>query len=982
MSLAEQLGATVNLSFSKDDHFDFCVAKTVNSPKYLLARARGVPAATPAWLRDSAAAHAFLPLEGPDVPHGYRPPPFAGLSVCVTGHSQHARAEIESRVVAGGGAYASDLVKGVCTHLVAADTTSAKYAHAARWDGVRIVTEAWVRACVDERARADETEFSLAAAGDASGDASGRKTRDADAEDDAQRTGDVPNERDDVPWESCFLLSARVCLRGFERDSEEHARALRVVRRAGAGTVSNPAKATHVVVPDDPPPGSLSALKELRDRVVHLTWLEACEAEARVADEEPHLVAPSLFVAAAARGATEKRDENAETSVPRRVAPDGENRHLPRSLREAARGRADRAPEREPRRRGGDPAAPNPLTRAALAKEAEAEATRAAAPADQNRPPDAGASEYPATGTELPATAFAVPETAAAGLCAFAEGGDEGGGPSTAAAVFRGERVALSPLLSREEEDAAREFISAGSGVAVACSTRAGAGSGVAPASAKYVVCPAAPTAEERRALLAAPAPERAKQVTCHWLETCVQQERVVDLTERAGPSGHGPASANPAYRPLPCDAPLPSMQSLRISTSTYDERIKASVHMLCHLLGARYTDRLGRNKNTHLIAPAAEGAKYTAAMSWGIHVVTVEWLHACVAAGERVDEAGFAPPPPEPEDETEAPGGDGGSGGAHADENPEDFLQTNKPLCSAPENLDAAADGGSQRPRGSQRQRGAAHQVGSATARASLSAVLQVSQPAAVTVADVPAPAPPAPTPAPTRAPARRPASSARAKTPKTRPKTPKTPQTQKNAPALDAAPETQRAARRSGGRGGATPSPRVGGARSPRLAARAPAAPASARAPPDGSQFAANMIDDVAAGMLGVPSAGEPGSLALDDVGDGFRVPDAVFGKRALASPSKTGSQRSRGDDADGASSGKKRRRDAHSQGDLETQHMVGLVGYADDDQPVRRGGPRGGEKPSEKRQNAGLVTSLLEGGGAGGGARGAGVRAEDWE
>ena len=88
-------------------------------------------------------------------------------------------------------------------------------------------------------------------------------------------------------------------------------------------------------------------------------------------------------------------------------------------------------------------------------------------------------------------------------------------------------------------------------------------------------------------------------------------------------------------------------MQSLRISTSTYDERIKASVHMLCHLLGARYTDRLGRNKNTHLIAPAAEGAKYTAAMSWGIHVVTVEWLHACVAAGERVDEAGFAPPPP-----------------------------------------------------------------------------------------------------------------------------------------------------------------------------------------------------------------------------------------------------------------------------------------------------------------------------------------------
>ena len=43
------------------------------------------------------------------------------------------RAEIESHVVAGGGASRLDPVKGVCTHLVAADTTSAKYAHAARW---------------------------------------------------------------------------------------------------------------------------------------------------------------------------------------------------------------------------------------------------------------------------------------------------------------------------------------------------------------------------------------------------------------------------------------------------------------------------------------------------------------------------------------------------------------------------------------------------------------------------------------------------------------------------------------------------------------------------------------------------------------------------------------------------------------------------------------------------------------------------------
>ena len=51
VALAERLGATVNLSFSKDDPFDFCVAKTVNSPKYLLAREAACLEATPAWLR-------------------------------------------------------------------------------------------------------------------------------------------------------------------------------------------------------------------------------------------------------------------------------------------------------------------------------------------------------------------------------------------------------------------------------------------------------------------------------------------------------------------------------------------------------------------------------------------------------------------------------------------------------------------------------------------------------------------------------------------------------------------------------------------------------------------------------------------------------------------------------------------------------------------------------------------------------------------
>ena len=148
--------------------------------------------------------------------------------------------------------------------------------------------------------------------------------------------------------------------------------------------------------------------------------------------------------------------------------------------------------------------------------------------------------------------------------------------------------------------------------------------------------CPAAPTAEERKVLNAAPESAR-KHVTCHWLERCVEAGLAIPLS--------GDAGLNPAYRPLPCDAPLESMQRLRVSTSLYDESVKESVHMLCRLLGAKYTDNLRRNKNTHLVVPTAEGTKYEAAKKWGLHVVTVEWLHACVKAGRRVSEVDFPPP-------------------------------------------------------------------------------------------------------------------------------------------------------------------------------------------------------------------------------------------------------------------------------------------------------------------------------------------------
>ena len=89
--------------------------------------------------------------------------------------------------------------------------------------------------------------------------------------------------------------------------------------------------------------------------------------------------------------------------------------------------------------------------------------------------------------TELPATAIAIPETNRDVANTTGGRGEIFGG----AAPFDGVYIALSDLLSLEEETAAREFITSAGGISVRETA----------AAAAYVVCPAAPTPEERRKL-------------------------------------------------------------------------------------------------------------------------------------------------------------------------------------------------------------------------------------------------------------------------------------------------------------------------------------------------------------------------------------------------------------------------------------------------------------------------------------------------
>ena len=190
------------------------------------------------------------------------------------------------------------------------------------------------------------------------------------------------------------------------------------------------------------------------------------------------------------------------------------------------------------------PAAPNPLTRQALAKEAEAEAaaedweplrraageaagrirtdrrtpTRASdspsiTPRERNSPPPPSPSPRR---TRSPSPRRAATRTA----------------PTRSRLTAFASRSALSSPRRRRTPRARSSFPGRHRRL------RASAGKlGEDFPAAAYVVCPAAPTAEERRSLAAAPEAERRRHVTCHWLETCAQQGFAIPLTGEEEPT-------------------------------------------------------------------------------------------------------------------------------------------------------------------------------------------------------------------------------------------------------------------------------------------------------------------------------------------------------------------------------------------------------------------------------------------------------------
>ncbi|KAH6603695.1 brct domain-containing [Trichoderma cornu-damae] len=87
---------------------------------------------------------------------------------------------------------------------------------------------------------------------------------------------------------------------------------------------------------------------------------------------------------------------------------------------------------------------------------------------------------------------------------------------------------------------------------------------------------------------------------------------------------------------------------SLLICLTGFDEERDEIAEVIMQN-GGRYTGDLTR-KCSHLIAKKPEGKKYTAAKSWGLHTVTLDWLRQSVERGMILEEAKFDPllPPEE----------------------------------------------------------------------------------------------------------------------------------------------------------------------------------------------------------------------------------------------------------------------------------------------------------------------------------------------
>lgn len=579
---------TIDRGYRPGSHFDVCLAAATTTLKYDVARQLRKPVVTVGWLRASAQGKRLVALDR------FMVPPFLGCVVSITGfmdltHRERLKLEVEQN----GGTFSPDLVQGKCTHLIALKPEGGKYESALKW-GIRIVSQKWLDDCVRAKANVGEACYPVV-------------QQRVVAPEVAKW---VPPQllEDDTPWDSNHLFGCRLYMVGFdahERETrnqekknlmhEDTFEKMKLVRQGAGITTKDMNKATHIVISEHASAVDYYRVRMERDRCVTAAWLVACARESKCLPMEDYLIEDKIWAENVNKTISNRRTDSGiqstrSLSSERRDEIEEGNRGNRTSRLNPGATQDIRQPEIVTRDQ-------NPLARENLSRVQVPETSKM-------------------TGTELPATE----------PIRF-DRQDESGQPTSDSIPFVGKRIALSPLLQEDEASAARDYIGQGGGSVIDSRT------GREFMNADYMVCPSMPSADERRTLRKM-ALGKMELVTCFWLDECLKQSCILSPENSV------------AFKPLPCDVPIPGLSggSIRMSTSNYTEDTKREIRMMCVLVDAKYSDQLSRAKNTHLLSPVASGKKYEAAMNWGLKVATREWLETCIKSGKLVDESEFKP--------------------------------------------------------------------------------------------------------------------------------------------------------------------------------------------------------------------------------------------------------------------------------------------------------------------------------------------------
>ena len=120
--------------------------------------------------------------------------------------------------------------------------------------------------------------------------------------------------------------------------------------------------------------------------------------------------------------------------------------------------------------------------------------------------------------------------------------------------------------------------------------------------------------------------------VSLVWISACVKNDRKYDPSEY-------PLLFQPQTWPIRrLSKPSSSNKIGRkdrflISVTGFVDSSRYGIMSMLDEIGADFTDNLTRN-NTHLICKEGRGLKYTKALEWGLHIVSIEWLYHVIRHG------------------------------------------------------------------------------------------------------------------------------------------------------------------------------------------------------------------------------------------------------------------------------------------------------------------------------------------------------------